>query len=389
MKPGAIDRCIAFIKSQYEGEEPVALHAPRFLGNEKKYLSDCIDSTFVSSVGKYVERFEKQCADYCGAKYAVAVVNGTAALHMALVLKGIGPGDGVITQALSFVATANAIHYTGASPVFVDVDRDTLSLSPAKLEDFLKTESVLRDGARIHKASGLRLRSCIVMHTFGHPGRMRELLRVCEHFGLVLIEDAAEGMGSFLDGRHLGTFAPIGALSFNGNKIITTGGGGMLLFDDEALARKARHLTTTAKVPHSWEYDHDAAGYNYRMPNLNAALGLAQIEQLPGFLASKRALAAAYSKFFYDEGIAFISEPAGAVANYWLNAIALGDRRERDTFLEKTNAAGVMTRPLWKLLDGLPPYQQCPRANLDNARWLEDRVVNIPSSVTRWRDGKT
>jgi aminotransferase in exopolysaccharide biosynthesis len=383
MRTGTVERTILFIKTLYKGETPVPLHAPRFLGKEKQYAADCIDSTFVSSVGKFVDEFEKKCAAYCGAKYAVAVVNGTAALHMALLLKGIGDGDGVITQPLSFAATANAIHYTGAKPVFVDVDSDTMSLSPAKLEDFLKAETVLRDGVHCHKASGLKLRSCVVMHTFGHPGRMRELAAVCGRFGLSLIEDAAEGMGSFLADRHVGTLGDIGVLSFNGNKIITTGGGGMLLFNDEALARKAKHLTTTAKIPHPWEYAHDAVGYNYRMPNLNAALGLAQLEQIGMFLARKRTVAEAYAQFFAQEDVTFAREPEGALSNYWLNAVVLKDRLERDSFLEQTNAAGVMTRPLWKLLDSLEPYQDCPKGNLENARWLEDRLVNIPSSVTR------
>jgi aminotransferase in exopolysaccharide biosynthesis len=383
LKPETINRTIEFIKAQYEGEAPVPLHAPRFWGNEKKYTAECIDSTFVSSVGKFVDQFERSCADYCGAKYAVAVMNGTAALHMALVLHGIGVGDGVITQPLSFVATVNAIHYTGAQPVFVDVDRDTLSLSPAKLDDFLREQTEMRDGVCYHRPSGLKLRACIVMHTLGHPGRLPELLQVCQAHGIVLIEDAAEGLGSFLGGRHVGIFAAAGVLSFNGNKIITTGGGGMLLFNDEAPARRAKHLTTTAKVPHAWEYEHDHAGYNYRMPNLNAALGMAQIEQLPVFLSRKRALAQAYSAFFNDEGMCFIHEREGTTANYWLNGIICRDRAERDEFLKATNAAGVMTRPLWKLLDELEPYRQCFKANLDNARWLADRVVNIPSSVTR------
>lgn len=383
MKPGFIDRSILFMQDLYKGEVPVPLHAPRFFGHEKQYTADCIDSTFVSSVGKFVDEFEKKCAAYCGVKHAVAVVNGTAGLHMALLLQGIGAGDGVITQPLSFVATANAIAYTGAQPVFVDVDRDTLSLSPERLEAFLKAEAVVQGGKLRHKASGLRLRSCIVMHTFGHPGRILELKVLCERWGLALIEDAAEAMGSFLDGRHVGAFASIGVLSFNGNKIMTTGGGGMLLFDDEVLARKAKHWTTTAKVAHLWEYAHDVVGYNYRMPNLNAALGLAQLEQLDMFLARKRAVAQAYKHFFSGEDVPFVCEPAGASSNYWLNAIVLNDRGERDDFLKATNDAKVMTRPLWNLLDSLAPYRACVKGNLENARWLEDRVVNIPSSVTR------
>ena len=383
MKPGMINRTIEFIKTLYKDEEFVPLHAPRFWGHEKKYTADCIDSTFVSSVGKFVDEFEKKCAAYCGAKYAVAAVNGTAALHMALVLKGIGVGDGVITQPLSFVATANAIHYTGAQPVFVDVDRDTMSLSPDKLEQFLKTEVVLQQGVACHKLSGLKLRACIVMHTLGHPGRVVELRKICDLWGLVLIEDAAESMGSFLSGRHVGTFGTMGVLSFNGNKIITTGGGGMLLFNDEALARQAKHLTTTAKIPHPWEYAHDAVGYNYRMPNLNAALGLAQLEQLDKFLVSKRVVAETYKQFFVKEDVEFVCEPIDAASNYWLNAIILKDRGERDAFLEATNKAKVMTRPLWKLLNTLNPYQRSFKTNLDNAQWLEDRVVNIPSSVAR------
>lgn len=383
MKSDFIDRFILFAQDLYKGENPVPLHVPRFSGHEKKYVADCIDSTFVSSVGRFVGDFEKACAAYCGARHAIAVVNGTAGLHAALILSGVGAGDGVITQSVSFVATANAISYTGAQSVFVDVDRDTMSLSPEKLESFLKTETVPRDGALYHQASGLRLRACVVMHTFGHPARVRELGKVCSRFGLVLIEDAAEGMGSFLEGQHVGTFSSIGVLSFNGNKIMTTGGGGMLLMNDEALARRAKHLTTTAKMPHPWEYVHDIVGYNYRMPNLNAALGLAQLEQLDVFLAKKRSVAAAYAQFFEKEDVVFVQEPTGARSNYWLNAIVMKDRSQRDAFLEQTNAAGVMTRPLWKILGDLSPYAKSPRDDQEISRWLEDRIVNIPSSVPR------
>jgi perosamine synthetase len=383
MKPGCIERSIAFIKALYPGEEPIALHAPRFWGNEKRYLAACIDSTFVSSVGQYIGEFERQCALYCGAKHAVASVNGTAALHAALMLMNVGHGDGVITQPVSFVATANAIAYTGAMPVFVDVDRDTLSLSPAKLEHFLNTETARQDGVLRLKASGLKLRACVAMHTFGHPARIVDLKRICDDHGIALIEDAAEGLGSFLNGRHVGTVGSIGILSFNGNKIVTTGGGGMILCDDEDLARQAKHITTTAKVPHPWEYVHDVIGYNYRLPNINAALGLAQLEQLGVFLARKRALAEAYARFFENEMVEFVREPARAASNYWLNTIILKDRAERDAFLTQTNAAKILTRPLWKLLDSLPPYRQCSKGNLDNAHWLEDRLVNLPSSVPR------
>ena len=383
MNTGFSQRFISFVRDMYHEEGFIPLHVPRFTGNEKQYVNECIDSTFVSSVGKFVDDFEKACAAYCGVKFAVATVNGTAALHMALALKNIGPGDGVITQPVSFVATANAIAYTGATPVFVDVDKDLLSLSPEKLKSFLEKETLLRDGILCHKASGLKLRACVLMHTFGHPGDIEAIAALCEKYGLFMIEDAAESLGSFYKGRHTGSFGHVGTLSFNGNKIITTGGGGMMLFNDEALARRAKHITTTAKLQHPWDYAHDEIGYNYRMPNINAALGLAQLEGLPSFLEKKRRLAQAYQEFCAQQDIVFVVERGGMKSNYWLNALIFKDRDERDLFLKDTNEGKVMTRPLWKLLDRLVPYEKCPKGNLDNAIWLEDRVVNIPSSVPR------
>lgn len=380
------DSTIEFIRTLYEASpgKVIPLHAPTFAGNERKYLEECIDTTFVSSVGAFVDRFEQMIAEYTGAAGAVVTVNGTAALHMALMLAGVGSGDLVITQALTFIATCNAIAYTGADPVFVDVDHDTMGLSPDALEQWLADNTVRNaEGECIHTATRRRLRACVVMHTFGHPARVERLLEICRAYGIELVEDAAESIGSLRAGRHTGTFAPIGALSFNGNKTITTGGGGMLLFSDAEMARRAKHLTTQAKVPHRWEFVHDSVGYNYRMPNINAALGCAQLEQLPDFLRSKRATASAYAGFFADghDGIRFMPEPAGTRSNYWLCAVELPDRAARDAFLTATNDAGVMTRPIWELMNRLPMWKDAISDELTVTRRLADTIVNIPSGV--------
>jgi len=369
-----------FIKKTFNTDGFIPLHEPRFIGNEKKYLNDCIDSTFVSSVGAYVERFEKEFAHYVGSKYAIATVNGTAALHISLLLADIQAEDEVITQPLTFVATLNAITYIGAKPVFIDVDRDTLGLSPKVLEEFLTEHCDLIDGKCINKKTKKCIKACVPMHTFGHPCRIDEIKRICDAWHITLVEDSAESLGSFYKGRHTGTFGKLGAFSFNGNKIITSGGGGVIVTDDKSLAKRAKHLTTTAKVPHKWEYTHDTIGYNYRMPNLNAALLVAQMESLDSFLENKRELATLYDAFFKENGIAFIHEPSEASSNYWLQAVVLKDAKERDMFLDYTNSNGVMTRPIWTLMNKLEMFKESQSSDLSNSLWLEARVVNIPSS---------
>lgn len=372
---------VDLVRDIYQTDAFIPLHEPRFIGNEKQYLLDVIDSTFVSSVGRYVGEFEAKIAEYTGAKHAIATVNGTAALHVALLLAGVEPGDEVITQAVTFVATCNAIHYCGAAPVFVDIDGATLGLSPTALSNFLETHAERRAGGIYNKTSGKRIAACLPMHSFGHPCDMAGLLRVCGDYGIPLVEDAAEALGSRLDGRHCGTFGKLGVLSFNGNKIITTGGGGMILTDDDDLALRAKHLTTTAKLPHAWKFTHDQIGFNYRMPNLNAALGLAQLEQLPLFVERKRLLAQRYLDWGAGAGVEIVSEPSGACSNYWLNALLLDDVQQRDAFLAYSNAEGVMTRPLWDLMVDLPMYPGCQRDSLVQSRRLAARLVNVPSSV--------
>lgn len=377
---------IEFIRNLYKAPAgtTVALHPPTFAGNEKRYLEECIDSTYVSSVGPFVDRFEKEIAAYTGAAKAVVTVNGTSALHLALVLAGVKPGDEVITQPLTFVATCNALSYIGAKPVFVDVDLDTMGLSPAALEKWL-TENTGTDslGNTINKTTRRAIKAVVPMHTFGHPVRITDLQRICNKFNIPLIEDAAESIGSTFNGRHTGTFGTIGALSFNGNKSITTGGGGMLLFNDLELAARAKHISTQAKVPHRWEFVHDEAAFNYRMPNINAALGCAQLEQIDRFIASKRATAAEYERFFADSpaGIRFMKEPSGTRSNYWLCAIMMPDRRSRDEFLQFSNDNGVMTRPIWELMNRLPMWSDAQTGDLTNCNLLADTIVNIPSGV--------
>ncbi|MDD5211961.1 MAG: LegC family aminotransferase [Sulfuricurvum sp.] len=372
---------VNFIQNLYTTKEFIPLHEPRFNGNEKAYLNECIDSTFVSSVGKFVDRFEVEFARTVGAKYAVATVNGTAALHISLILAGVEREDEVITQALTFIATANAISYIGAKPVFLDVDLDTMGLSPKAVRDFLEKNCVVTDGKCINRSTGRTIKACVPMHTFGHPCRIDELNKICDEWHIALVEDAAESLGSYYKENHTGTFGRVGAFSFNGNKIITSGGGGVIVTDDEALAKRAKHITTTAKVPHKWEYVHDAIGYNYRLPNLNAALLCAQLEQLEGFLENKRMLAAEYKQFFTAQNIRFVEESEHSRSNYWLNAILLDDVRMRDEFLEYTNSNRVMTRPIWALMNKLEMFKACQHDVLSNALFLEERVVNIPSSV--------
>lgn len=375
------DSLIRFVRDQYRTDEFIPLHAPLFRGRERELVLDTIDSTFVSSVGAYVDRFEKDMAAFTASPRAVAVMNGTAALHIALKLADVVPGDLVVTQSLTFVATCNAIAYCGAEPLFVDVDRHTLGLSPTALDDWLSEHALIDDRGDCRTRVGhRRIRACLPMHTFGHPVELEALIAVCERWHLILVEDAAESLGSYYKGRHTGNFGRIGVLSFNGNKIMTTGGGGMLL-TDEAIGKRAKHLTTTAKIPHPYEFVHDEIGYNYRMPNLNAALGCAQLEQLPAFLASKRVLAERYIEFFKDSDLQPIVEPEGCFSNYWLNGVICQDGAQRDALLKSTNDAGVMTRPIWALMTRLPIYANAMRGPLDNAKWLEARVVNLPSSV--------
>lgn len=374
-------KLIEFIKSLYPGENPVQLHAPVFSGNEKKYLLDCIDSTFVSYVGTYVTKFEEMTARFTGSRYAIAVVNGTAALQVALQIAGVNPGDEVITQALTFAATASAIVHTGADPVFIDVDQGTMGMSPEKLEDWLKnnTDLAASAGYPIDKITGRPVAAIVPMHTFGHPCRMDEIKMIAEKYDIPLIEDSAESLGSYYKGKHTGTFGLAGILSYNGNKTITTGGGGMIITNDRKFAERARHITTTAKIPHRWEYTHDEAGYNYRLTNVNAAIGVAQMEKISEYLKNKRETAGKYEQFCREHGIVFITEPKDTVSNYWLNAIVLENNEERDAFLEFSNDHGVMTRPIWRLMSKLDMYKACRCDNLANSQWLADRIVNIPS----------
>ncbi|MFK2459360.1 LegC family aminotransferase [Bacteroides fragilis] len=371
-----------FIHNLFGTDEFVPLHAPLFIGNEKKYLAECIDTTFVSSVGKFVDRFEEQVASYTGSKRAVVCVSGTNALHMGMLLVGVERDDEVLTQALTFIATCNAISYIGAHPVFLDVDRDTLGLSPLAVKRWLSGHAEVRNGQCYNKKTGRRIKACVPMHTFGHPMKIDELSAVCNEYHIELVEDAAESIGSFYKGRHTGTFGRVGAISFNGNKTITTGGGGMLLFQDEELGRLAKHLTTQAKVPHRWAFVHDHIGYNYRMPNINAALGCAQMENLDRYVSNKRETAERYREFFsHIPDVEFVVEPANSRSNYWLNAVLLKDRRAQQSFLEYTNDHGVMTRPVWELMNRLEMFRGCETDGLENTVWLEERIVNIPSSV--------
>ena len=375
-------KTIGFIKEAFGNQEFTPLAVPVFAGNEKKYLEECIDTTFVSSVGKFVDRFEKDMAEYAGCKKAVVCVSGTNALHMSMMLVGVERDDEVLTQALTFIATCNAISYIGAHPVFIDVDKSTMGLSPDALKEWLVKNAEIKNGQCYNKNTGRRVKACVPMHTFGHPVRIEEIANLCEEYHIELVEDAAESIGSLYKGKHTGTFGKVGAISFNGNKTITTGGGGMMLFNDEELAVHAKHLTTQAKVPHRWEFRHDHVGYNYRMPNINAALGCAQLENLDEFIASKRQLALEYAEYFKNiEDIQFFTEPKDTFSNYWLQAVILNDKDEQQVFLQQTNDNGVMTRPIWELMNRLPMFEHCENDGLKNTIWFADRVVNIPSSV--------
>jgi aminotransferase in exopolysaccharide biosynthesis len=373
---------ISFIREQYQSSDFIPLHAPLFAGNECDYVVETIKSTFVSSVGAFVDRFERDAEQYTGAERAVATVNGTAALHMALILAGVEREDLVLTQSLTFVATCNAIAYCGAEPVFIDVDRHTLGMSPAALRDWLCEHAhVGDDGVCRTRTDARPIRACLPMHTFGHPADMDGLVAVCAEWRIALIEDAAESLGSLYKGRHTGTIGLIGTLSFNGNKIVTTGGGGMLL-TNATLGLKAKYLTTTAKRPHAYEFYHEEIGYNYRLPNLNAALGCAQLEKLEAYVLAKRALAEGYAELLKGSALQFVTEPEGCRSNYWLNAVICEDSTARDELLKATNDRQVMTRPIWTLMSKLPMYAGCRRGDLSNSEWLEQRVVNLPSSVS-------
>jgi len=371
-----------FIKVQFPGQEFVPLHVPLFIGNERKYVMDTLDSTFVSSVGAYVDKFEAMMCDITGAAHAIAIVNGTNALHMALLLADVERDDEVISQSLTFIATCNAISYIGAHPLFLDIDTDSLGLSPKAVSTYLELNAEIRaDGFTYNKVSGRRIKACVPMHTFGLPCRIDEIANICDKWRITLVEDAAESLGSYYKGMHTGVFGKIGTFSFNGNKTVTSGGGGALITNDAALAKKAKHLTTQAKVPHQWAFEHDAIGYNYRMPNINAALACAQLEQLNRFVENKRELTAIYHDKFDALGVQYIKELPGAKANYWLNTVLLSDKFQQQAFLTYMNNNGIMSRPVWELIHKLPMFKDDRRGELPNSEWVADRLVNIPSSV--------
>ena len=373
---------IEFIRAQYPNRHPIPLHEPVFDGNEKRYLMDVIDSTYVSSVGEYVDRFERKMCDITGSKYAVATVNGTTALHTALMAAGVKSGDEVITQAISFVATANSISHCGADPIFIDIDKKTFGMSSGSLSDFLRKDACIRNGKCRNRVTGNKISACVPVHTFGHPCQIDEIVEICSEYEIPVIEDACEALGSTYLGKPAGTYGHMGIFSLNGNKIVTSGGGGVIVTDSETMARETKHLSTTAREADSYEYTHDRVGYNYRMPNLNAALACAQLEKLDGFIEKKRNLAASYAKFFQGTEIVFLKEPEGARSNYWLNGILLPDKVARNRFLEFSNSNGVFSRPVWKPLNLLPMYKGCQSGMLPNTSWLESRAVNLPSSAT-------
>jgi len=371
-----------FVREIYQTDEFIHLHAPVFKSNERKYVIDAIDSTYVSTVGEYVNRFEKHVQEYTGAKFAIATVNGTSALHTALIIAGVQYENEVITQSLSFVATCNAISYCGAVPIFVDVDRSALGMSATSLENFLLQYAEVRnDGLCWNKATNRVIKACVPMHNLGHPVDIYAIKMVCEKYHIKLVEDAAESLGSWYNGKHTGTYGQISAISLNGNKIITSGGGGVVITDNDELALRAKHITTTAKTQHPWLYNHDEIGYNYRMPNINAALACAQMEVLSDYVVKKRKLAATYAQWFSGKEYDFFFEPPNGKSNYWFNAFLVTDPDERDIILEETNRNNIMTRPMWIPLHKLEMYQTCVKYNLVNTKWIEERLINIPSGV--------
>lgn len=371
---------IYFIKSLYpEYEQYVPLHAPVFFGNEKKYVNDCIDTTYVSSVGQYVDQFEMMLSEFTGSAKTVVCVNGTNALFLALKLSGVCAGDEVITQPLTFIATANAISYCSAKPVFIDVDEETMGLSPSHVEQWLKENAIIRNNQCFNKKTNAKISACMPMHTFGHPVKINELVRICNEWNIILVEDAAESIGSYYKGQHTGTFSNISGLSFNGNKTITTGGGGCLLFKNTEQALYAKHLTTQAKIPHKWDFKHDEIGYNYRMPNINAALGCAQMESINRILDSKRKIAMKYKSFFQNTEIQFFDEPEYCKSNFWLNAVLLPNKAKQINFLEETNGNNIQTRPIWELMNNLNMFKKFQCGSLRTAIMFSERVVNLPS----------
>ncbi len=372
---------IGFVRRIFNTKKNIPLHEPKFIGNEKKYLNKCIDTTYVSSVGKFVDKFEKKISKYTGAKYAIATTNGTSALHVSLILAGVEKNDEVITQPLNFIASCNAISYCKARPIFIDVDKDTMGLSPDALRSFLEKNTKIKNKKCINKKTNKIIKACVPMHSYGHPCRIDEIKKILKKYHIFLIEDAAESLGSYYKSKHTGTFGKLGIISFNGNKIITSGGGGCIITNDKVLAKKAKHITTTAKVPHKWDFMHDMVGYNYRMPNLNAALLVAQLEKLNTFIISKRKLAKKYEIFFKNTDYNFFKEPKNCKSNYWLNSIVFKDKIQRNKFLNESNSNGVMTRPIWILMNKLPMFANAQCDDLRNAKWLHERVVNIPSST--------
>lgn len=367
------------IREIYKSDDFIPLHPPVFMGNEKKYLNECIDSTFVSSVGKFVDKFEYMLQDFTKANCAIAVSNGTSALHAALTVLGVKRGDEVLTQALTFVATCNAISMLGADPVFIDVDKDTMGLSPMSLKAFLEENCERRNGTTYNKITGKKVSACVPMHTFGNPLRIREVVEICSDWNIKVVEDAAESLGSYVGDTHTGLFGDLGVLSFNGNKTITTGGGGAIITNNDSLGKLVKHITTTAKVPHKWEFVHDMVAFNYRMPNINAALGCAQLEEINTILSSKLKVAEIYKDYFAKTSLKYFEAIKGTRPNNWLHAIITHDKSERDQLLKYTNENGVMTRPIWTLMNKLEMYKDCYKGDLANSEWLEERVVNIPS----------
>ncbi|MDG1841287.1 MAG: LegC family aminotransferase [Crocinitomicaceae bacterium] len=375
------DDIVSIVKHRFKNQNSIYLHEPCFIGNEKKYLNSCIDSSYVSSIGEFVSSLEKEISSYTGSNYGIAMVNGTSALSIALKAVGVKETDEVITQALTFVATANAIVYNGANPIFVDVDIDTMGLSPTALENFLIDNAIVRENHCYNKISGNKISACLPMHTFGFPARIEEIVSICKKWFIPIVEDAAEALGSYKNNKHMGAFGDVGVFSFNGNKIITSGGGGAIITNDKTKATWIKHVTTTAKKSHPFNYYHDELGYNYRMPNLNAALLSAQLEKLDEFLINKRETALYYKNAFNAIGIKLKWETAGSRANFWLNCLEMENKKYRDQFLNFSNAKGIMTRPIWNLMFDLPMYKDCIMDSQKNARFLADRIVNIPSGI--------
>lgn len=379
-----IRKIFDFVKELYSNMDYIPLHSPVFLGNEKRYLNNCIETTFVSYVGEYVSKFEKMICKFTGSNYAVAFVNGTSALQIALIVSGVEQNDEVITQALTFVGTANGIVHSGAKPIFIDVDLDTCGMSPSALNSFLNENCYINEKKEcINTVTNKRIRACVPVHIFGHPCKIGEIVEICNKWHIVVVEDAAESIGSFYKNKHTGTFGKCSILSFNGNKTITTGGGGMIITDDENLANHARHLSTTAKIPHQYEFYHNEIGYNLRMTNVNAAIGVAQMESINQILDNKRVTAEKYKQFCLENDIKFIGEPEYSKSNFWLNSIILNNKIERDELLRMTNENRVMTRPIWTLMNKLPMYEKCQTDELKNSLFLEERVVSLPSGYRK------